>query len=396
MIRLIRFIKGYVEIEVYGFALERFLNLCSVRNLFIWNIKIQENSGTLCISLQGFFQLKDIVRKSRTRVVIRGRYGLPFLIQKYKKRIIFILGIPLCLIFCFYMNLFIWLFDFSGNSRLSDEALESFLQDQNITIGMKKTDLDLEELEQLIRKSYHYITWTSAKLNGTRLIIQVKENAVTEKVKTNEAGSNLIAEKKGKIISIVTRKGVPLVKSGDQVEPGQILVSGMIPVVADDETLVGEYPVQADADIILEYVQKYNKNLDALYVKKTYTGRSYKRYVLQSGTDEFVLPVGASKRFKLGEQVKTIKPFPILSELHIPAYWGHITEYKYQLQEAKYDRNEAEKILRKQLQDFISDLEQKGVQIIEKNVTMNTKSSGWTATGTLILQKKQEKRMPVQ
>ena len=41
---------------------------------------------------------------------------------------------------------------------------------------MKKQELNIEELEKEIRRAFPQVTWTSARLSGTKLLIEVKEN----------------------------------------------------------------------------------------------------------------------------------------------------------------------------------------------------------------------------
>ena len=39
LIKIIKFINGYVKIKVYGYSPERFLNLCSNHQILIWDLK---------------------------------------------------------------------------------------------------------------------------------------------------------------------------------------------------------------------------------------------------------------------------------------------------------------------------------------------------------------------
>ena len=73
MINLLKFLRGYVRIRVWGFAPERFMNLCSSRNILLWDITKEKDVYEMCISLGGFRKLKGIARTTRTRVVILKR-----------------------------------------------------------------------------------------------------------------------------------------------------------------------------------------------------------------------------------------------------------------------------------------------------------------------------------
>ena len=80
MIALLKYIKGYVRIRVWGLSPERFMNLCSNRDILLWDIVKDGDIYTMCISLRAFYQLRPIARKTGTRVVILQRVGLPFFV----------------------------------------------------------------------------------------------------------------------------------------------------------------------------------------------------------------------------------------------------------------------------------------------------------------------------
>ena len=97
MLKLFYFFRGYLWIRVSGASAERFINLCGIRHMMLWDIKKEEESYVMCISLKSFFEMKDIVRKTSTRVAVLKRIGLPFLMSGVKKRWFF----PVFLLVCF-------------------------------------------------------------------------------------------------------------------------------------------------------------------------------------------------------------------------------------------------------------------------------------------------------
>ena len=78
MIALIRYCKGYVRISVRGYAPERFMNLCANRAIVLWELNGHDGFYTMCISLSDFFKIRDIVHKTKTRVAVLEKRGLPF------------------------------------------------------------------------------------------------------------------------------------------------------------------------------------------------------------------------------------------------------------------------------------------------------------------------------
>ena len=67
---------------------------------------------------------------------------------------------------------------------------------------------------------------------------------------------------------------------------------------------------------------------------------------------------------------------------------GRITYREYQKTEYYYTVSEAETVLQKKIMDFLETLDEKGVQIISKDVKIETKCDGWVAHGELVVQEK--------
>ena len=107
MARILRLIFGYLVIRIRGSAKERFLNLCIAKGMEGFSASCEEDSIVATIRLKDFYQLRPFVRKTKVKVVILKRIGLPFLIPKLKKRPFFILGALLALIVWIFMGSFL-------------------------------------------------------------------------------------------------------------------------------------------------------------------------------------------------------------------------------------------------------------------------------------------------
>ena len=90
--QFIWYLKGYVRIRVSGYSPERFLNACRYKNIYIWDLKRVCGAYEMNLSVSGFRRLKEIIRKTGTKVCIIRRSGLPFLFHRYRKRHILFSG----------------------------------------------------------------------------------------------------------------------------------------------------------------------------------------------------------------------------------------------------------------------------------------------------------------
>lgn len=228
-----------------------------------------------------FLQAAADCKKDRNKGSRSGTIRAAFFIWKMRKRKVFALGLPCCLAFLIAMSQFVWAIDFEGNISITDDVLLDFLAENGVDYGVAKNKVDIEALEAGLRENFDIITWTSARIEGTHFIVKIKENDLaveeeTEDDKENWPGSNLVATQDGVVVSILTRQGVPKVTEGTSVQKGDILVSGAVPVMADDGT-VREYQFcHADADVALVYEIPVHEEQPLLYEYKNYTNREKK------------------------------------------------------------------------------------------------------------------------
>ncbi len=383
MIQVIRYIKGYLLIKVSGFSPERFMNLCSHHNIFLWDVENHGDYYLMKISLKGFYRLKGITRKTGTRVVITKRYGLPFLSVRIWKRRIFLFGLLGSLIFWIWMSGFIWAVEIEGNYYVTTDLFHDFLEKQEIQVGMKKDRINIEELEKAVRAEFDIVTWTSAKIEGTKLLIRIRENDLITVEESGmdfsdagQGGMDLVAEKSGEVVSIVTRSGVPVVKAGTQVEKGDILVEGCVPIMNEDGSIRRYEYCHADADILLRCVYSMNEELPEKYEQKAYTGKEKKIPFVMFGTRKMKIPV-LGKSTGQCDIVEEKTQLRLFQNYYLPIYIGRDYIREYLTEEKIYTREEIKTLFEGKIQKFIESLDEKGVQIIEKNVTIDKTSGVW-------------------
>ena len=58
MTALLRYLSGYVCVELTGYATERFLNLCTNHDINLWNMDHKEDTYTFCMSLEDFRKIR--------------------------------------------------------------------------------------------------------------------------------------------------------------------------------------------------------------------------------------------------------------------------------------------------------------------------------------------------
>jgi len=384
LIKLMCWLRGYLLIRMKGQSPERFINLCSNRYIYLWNLKNVEGDYECNITIRDYIKLKPIARKTGTIPYIKKRYGLPFFAHQYKGRKGFLAGILLFCIILYVLSLYIWDINIQGGYVYTPEAMVKFLKSNQVYAGIQKKNIDCQEIEDLIRGTYKDIGWVSAEMKGTRLIIKITETNIPAPAVTATEPCHIIASKDCIITKIITRTGTPLVDIGTVVKKGEILVSGVVDIVGDYELLLTKTPVIADADIIGKTYYEYENTFSLNYVEKLYSGNSKVGYDFS-----FLL-----KKINLYNPRILYTKYDIIvnefmlhlsDDFYLPLGYA-VTRYpEYSEIRKKYTESEATVIAKDKLKRYLDDLIENGVLITENNVKIVIDKNSCTAKGKIVV-----------
>ena len=390
--------KGYVRIRITGNSYDRFLNLCAFHGVRLWNLIPSGDSYEANIGRKDFKKLKAIVRKSHAAVCITQKHGFPFFIHKYRKRKVYVSGIAAAVLFMVWLSAHIWNITIEGNVSQTDDVIFEYLTQEGIIHGMRKSEVDCRALASEIRNYFTQFSWVAAELKGTRLIIHVREGILGTQLSHMQsdgmatvgeigedgtaAATDLIASAAGTVESVYVRHGLALVKAGDAVEKGEILVSGALPVKDDGGEICAWQYTDADADIVIRTERRYRDCVELVHTEKKYTGREKKNYLLRIGNQPFSLPdtFGAFENCTILSEITQLQ---LMENFYLPVYVQKFTAKEYENEEILYTKEQASEILKGNFQYFMKNLEEKGVQIFENDVKIEWNEKSAVAAGIL-------------
>lgn len=210
---LINYILGYINIEVEGFYIERFINMCISKSVFLWNINRKKSSiMSVNIGIQDFKNIKKIAKKSGCKVKINTKKGLPFLFNKYRKRKIFLIMLLIILSSMYILSNFIWNIEISGLTEISENEIYKSLEESGLKIGTRKHNIDTKQIVNNIRLERSDIAWIGIDIKGTNAKINIVEATKKPEIINEYEYCNIIADKKGIITKINALNGTPMVK----------------------------------------------------------------------------------------------------------------------------------------------------------------------------------------
>ena len=381
-------LKNILEICVSGENVERFLNLCSFHDIKLSNITNIDNKYYMDLSPEDFLKLKNIVKKSNVKVKIIRKSGILFWIKRQAKRKLFFITPFLCLLLLWINSQLLWGVRIEGNHSITNDHIQDFLHEQGIHYGMPLSKIPIYELKTNLRTKYNEITWVSIYLEGTNLQISLKERDTSEfPTGTSIQGENLIANATGIVESVLVRQGTALVSPGEVVEKGAVLIEGKVPIPDQDGSIKEIRYCKADGDIYLVYPYTIKETINLEHVEKQYTGKTYQKYIFTWNDNMWEFPFFKIPFLKY-DCVTTPLTFQFFKILSIPLSIHQATYQDYVLVRQKYTIEEAGKIAEQKLDKIIVSLEEKGVQIIEKNVKIKTNSAYLSLTGELTLKER--------
>jgi similar to stage IV sporulation protein len=380
-----------VVIRLTGYSPERFLNLCSHHQITLWGLQSLDDGYEMCLSIHSFKKLRPLLRKTRTRMVILEKHGLPFLLHRYRNRKLFAAGAIAAGVLLYGLSLFIWNIHLDGNTGISDQTILSYLEEEGIVHGMKKSEVHGEEIESMLREHFPGITWVSAEVKGTRLLLHIRENENAEESGLKEEEpADLVASKSGMVVNLIVRSGTPAVLDGANVEKGDLLVASRVEVLNDDGEVADVSYVHADADLMIRYEESYDVSFSMEYEKKVYTGKKRTSFYLVLGTKrlDWTLPGTKFSTSSEMDRLTSETQAKLTENFYLPLVFGKNTEQEYIPEKAIYTEEEAKSKANEELSLFFEKLRIKGLQIIENNVKIETNGEICRLHGTLVIEER--------
>lgn len=236
LLKLWNYIRGYVIIVVEGYFLEKFVNICIRRQILLWDIKRHKDSKmTLNVSIKGFKMLRPVIKKTGCRVTLLKKRGLPFIIHRYKGRKTFFLGAVIFVILFYFMTSFIWTIEVTGNKTVETELILQKLIDLDVKPGVLKYGIDTQSISNTIIMDVNKLTWVNVVVKGTKVKVEVAEAADSPIMVPKDIPCDIVAKRDGVVKTIIVKAGNEIVKVGDTIKKGQLLISGTVPVKNQDD-----------------------------------------------------------------------------------------------------------------------------------------------------------------
>ena len=347
MIWLWRFLQGYLTITFCGDKAEQLLNAAAKNRINFWNLRCKKDYIIGNISIKNFYKLRIAKRGIKCKVKIIEKKGLLFHTKKYINRTGFLIGLLSFFAILEILSNFVWIINIEGNKRISTEEILNSCKKIGITECMLKCKINNKYDAQRLLLEQKELAWGSFNLEGCILTVNISETEVSDK-QESESPSNIKASFDGKISKIDVTTGNVMVKVGDTVSKGDLLVSGVVEKFSSTLFVHSKGTINALTTHTFsaegKFVQQMTKE----------NGKTAKHTAIEFFGIKVPLYLGSVKEnYNCEKNIKNLKLF----NKRIPVKIAEEKYYFTKVQEIKYDAATLEKKLYNDIKKHVEDYE---------------------------------------
>ena len=185
--------------------------------------------GTIRIKERDFTKIRDLLSGRINYEVSEQRGAFAFWIKRrYKALTVF--SVVFSLILTLFLSELVWDIRVEGNEEITDASIIYSLSECGFSIGDVWRLVDLSAVENRLLKECDDLAWVNVNRRGTVAYVKVIEKEGEDKEETPVPFySNVVATTDCVIEEITVKSGVAVVKVGDAVKKGDVLIMGILP-----------------------------------------------------------------------------------------------------------------------------------------------------------------------
>lgn len=227
VLNFIRFIIGYVCFAARGGFPERFINLCRLRGISLWELKSRDGVIFACTDRAGYRRIRSVAKKSGMKVRIEKKCGLPFFLNRHSHRAGLIVGACFFVAMLCILSTRIWSVDVIGNSRVASEEIIGVFEELGVKKGSAGGKIDINSVELAALQKLPELTWLNMNISGSAALIEVRERVVSPETEEVGEPSDIVAARDGQIVILRPFNGTQEQKIGNPVLKGDLIISGI-------------------------------------------------------------------------------------------------------------------------------------------------------------------------
>ena len=218
---------GQIEAELTSAAPEDALAAIGRENIEIRNVcQINELTYRFRISRNEMGQLSGVCKKQGAVLRFGLKKGLYWLFRKSLKRPLLLSGGIVFLFLMLWLPTRVFFVQVEGNDAVPAGRILDEAERCGIWFGSSRRQVRSEQVKNALLEALPELRWAGVNTIGCTAVISVKEKPEREEELQKAGVTGMEAVRDGHILTCTVTKGTALVKPGDTVRAGQLLISG--------------------------------------------------------------------------------------------------------------------------------------------------------------------------
>jgi len=215
---------GYRKISLEAEALKDAINV------FLYNgISVKTYGNYFLIREKDFPKISNLLsgKISYSASEPRGFFGF---LKRNRTRYGVFFGIFFSLFLCLFLNSRVWDVRIEGSLSGNEKKIEEELSELGFGVGAAWRKVDKSRIEAEMLQSSENVSWININQRGSVAYVSVIDKISYEGQEEKEGYANIVASRDGIIEEISVESGYAVVKPGQTVKKGDLLISGVIPL----------------------------------------------------------------------------------------------------------------------------------------------------------------------
>ncbi len=368
---------GYRQVKFSMYDAADLLNLCMKYGYPYRDMRTDGDTVVFVCTLHTAEQLRDRAAARDISVELSEPQGLPSMVYRYKKRAGLWLGMAAAILIVMMSGRVVWDIRVSGNEELSTAEIEEVLAACGFSKGSAIDGFNADLTEARAQLVCDKLAWISVNMKGTVAYVEVREKLPVDDAPKPKSPANVVASQSGRVLEVMAYDGLAMVKAGDEVKSGDLLISGSY-----GEHTPGLRVTRAAGYVKARTVRSFSVEIPYEYEQKVPTGRkNTEKHIIFFGKTIKVF-INSGNLGASCDKIKGIREFDIFG-VGLPVSIVTLTEVEYETVAARYSVSEAAAIAEEKLAQLLAK-ELYGAEIISKNVIGLAKEESYLLTCEVI------------
>lgn len=347
------------EVLFEGLNIEKLIQQAGKVGIQLQDVKRVSPRKLRCIMMEkDLEQLKAITEAGGWRMQTGRRIGAARAYDLMKKRVLLVAGLLVITVLLFAATTYVWHVEILDAGSYEAD-LHAYLQEMGVKPLVTKQSIQVDEIRNALEWRYPEAAWIEVGWRGTTLQVRMIQGRAAGETLDGAGACDLIAERDGIVTEIIPVAGTPMVKPGQIIRKGEVLIKG-----EERTEKGGTIPVAARGRVMARVWDAAAAKMSIMETETIYTGRTHT--VVQLELPWF--PLSKEQESGYAAQDVSAKVMPI-GGLFIPVTMRVVTSLEANTKVKKRDlqqvQAEAEKAAMQKLREkigFQDDLVDKWVE----------------------------------